>query len=156
MDDATKQTFPEFKPQSPMFEGTTETQSPPATPTIPTNGETGKPKRKYTRRAPASPSPAKTSRRGKPRGARRTMPATVLQPGPVAQVAAVVERGEQRRRGRKAKQPRPLMVPIGLLPELGGMKTEDASLLMSLIGNLQTTNKRSRTRIVAALGKLFG
>jgi hypothetical protein len=84
------------------------------------------------------------------------MPATVLQPGPVAQVAAVVERGEQRRRGRKAKQPRPLMVPIGLLPELGGMKTEDASLLMSLIGNLQTTNKRSRTRIVAALGKLFG
>jgi hypothetical protein len=48
------------------------------------------------------------------------------------------------------------MVPIDLLPELGGMKSEDASLLMSLIGNLQTTNKRSRTKIVAALGKLFG
>jgi hypothetical protein len=156
MDDATKQTFPEFKPQPPMFEGTAE---PAQMPTPPETGKaastqsdqngTGRKKRQYTRRQPAGKIPAKPEpakqRKGKPRGARRVMPATV---------SSISEQVKETGR-KRAKTARPLMVPIGLLPELGGMKTEDASLLMSIIGNLQTTNKRSRTKIVAALGKLF-
>lgn len=155
MDDKTQATFPEFRPQPSMFEDAPYTATDPATQTPP---ETGKPKRKYTRKQPtASPAKAEPARqrKGKPRGARRTMPTTTIREALTSSIAEMTP--EQKRRSpRKAKQTRPLMVPIGFLPELGGMKSEDASLLMSLIGNLQTTNKRSRAKIVAALGKLFG
>ena len=47
------------------------------------------------------------------------------------------------------------MVPLGILPALAGMSEDDASMLMSILGNLSDVPLRSRKRIIAALGKVF-
>ncbi len=56
---------------------------------------------------------------------------------------------------RKARKPRPTMIPIGILPALAGLAEAETSMLMSIIGNLQDVPKKSRLKIVAALGKVF-
>jgi hypothetical protein len=47
------------------------------------------------------------------------------------------------------------MIPIGILPALGGLQEPETTMLMSIIGNLQDVPKKSRLKIVAALGKVF-
>ena len=61
---------------------------------------------------------------------------------------------------KKARKPRtanirPVTIPIGLLPALGGLSKEETSLLMSLTGNLHNVSKKARARIVMVLGKIF-
>ena len=56
---------------------------------------------------------------------------------------------------RKARKPRPTMIPIGILPALGGLQEVETSMLMSIIGNMQDVPKKSRAKIVAALAKAF-
>lgn len=57
-------------------------------------------------------------------------------------------------RKRARKQGR-TMIPIGVLPALAGLQELETSMLMSIIGNLQEVPKKSRAKIVAALGKVF-
>ena len=59
------------------------------------------------------------------------------------------------RKKREPGQRRPVMIPISMLPELGGFSDEDASRLMSFIGNMHDLPKKSRRRIVEVLGKIF-
>jgi hypothetical protein len=56
---------------------------------------------------------------------------------------------------RRARLPRPTMIPIGVLPALGGLAEAETSILMSIIDGLQYAPKKSRAKIVAALGKVF-
>lgn len=56
---------------------------------------------------------------------------------------------------RAPRKPRRTMIPIGILPALGGLQEAETSMLMSIIGNMQEVPKKSRTKIVAALAKVF-
>jgi hypothetical protein len=58
-------------------------------------------------------------------------------------------------RKKSARKPRPVSVPIDILPALAGMSEADASVLMSILGDLQGVSKRSRVKIVAALFEVF-
>lgn len=56
---------------------------------------------------------------------------------------------------RKARKTRPVTISMSSLPSLVGLSADDAVLLMSIIGNMQEAPKKSRTKIVAALAKVF-
>ncbi len=56
---------------------------------------------------------------------------------------------------RKARKPRPTMIPIGILPALAGLAEAETSGLMTIIASLQELPKKSRHKIVAALGQVF-
>jgi hypothetical protein len=58
-------------------------------------------------------------------------------------------------RKKGARKPRPVSVPIDILPALAGMSEADASMLMSILGDLQGVSKRSRVKITAALFEVF-
>jgi hypothetical protein len=117
---------------------------------------------------PATDPPSlKRATAGKARKKRQSSKAAPAQSIPAQQVAAAEEQNSSRHRGRrpasqvstrqrKKRQPRPTVIPIGILPALAGMTADEASLLMSIIGSLQDAKKKSRTRIVAALGRVFG
>ena len=135
------------------------TPSPPPVPMF--EGEVGgkKPRNPAKRRGknPAKrrgKNPAK--RRGKPARKPRASKAPALVTG--SEITArqeAAKRGEAPTRRRAARKPRPTMIPIGILPALGGLAEAETSLLMSLIGNMQDVPKKSRLKIVAALGRVF-
>jgi hypothetical protein len=145
MDDATKQTFPEFKPQPPMFEGTTTApEHGTASPLAPSPSEL-QPKKRRGRPPNAEKivKANKTERKGKPRGKRRTMPVGAAEPVATPK--------------RRAKVPRQLKVSLGdAMSITTGLKEADIHLLSQMADTLQLVNKRSRAKIVAAIGKLFG
>jgi hypothetical protein len=58
-------------------------------------------------------------------------------------------------KAKKTRKPRPAVLPIGILPALGGMKEAETALLAGIVEHLQKVGKRSRVKIVAALGKVF-
>ena len=91
--------------------------------------------------APAKPKSEEAALRPDSRPARQLKPRT--EPAP------------PKPKPRAKHQPRPVMVPLGILPALAGMSEDDASMLMSILGNLSDVPLRSRKRIIAALGKVF-
>lgn len=106
--------------------------SPPPKPMFDPAQETGKkPRKKRTAKAVKAPKRVKAS----------------------AAPAEVVPQAVPTR--KRARKPRPTMIPIGILPALAGLQDAEASMLMSIIGNLQEAPKKSRAKIVAALGKVF-
>jgi hypothetical protein len=56
---------------------------------------------------------------------------------------------------RKARVTRPPKFELGALQAFAGLKEADAKLLANLVAGLSTVNKKSRAKIVAALGKVF-
>lgn len=115
--------------------------SPPPTPMF--EGEvTGKKPRKARAKKAAPQLPA--GRQVKPRKAKT---------GTIREEGTVVNPPVPTR--RRARKPRPTMIPIGVLPALAGLAEAETSMLMSIIGNMQELPKKSRAKIVAALGKVF-
>lgn len=148
MDDKTIATFPDFKPQPAMFEGQTSAPEP-STPTPP---ETGKKRRGRPPRTTAPDTPtanvqgrAKTSRKGRPRGQRRTMPASVTETTPTS---------TPKKRGRKPGVTRQMQVAVSALPALVGLKPDELSALLQFADAIKVFGKRGRERIATALGRL--
>lgn len=60
------------------------------------------------------------------------------------------------RKARAAKTPREAKLPLAtILLATAGLKETDAHLLSQMVAALQQVNKGGRTRIVAALGRIF-
>ncbi len=109
-----------------------------------------RPRRDRTKRAAPAARKAAAPKVARPKRKPRSAP---IQPGPVAQVAAAVARGERK---RKPRQPRAMKIDMTTaLSVAAGLKDADAQMLGHLSGVLQGANKKSRQKIVAALGKLF-
>jgi len=69
--------------------------------------------------------------------------------------AADAPKPKKERKTYAPRMRRPVMIPISVLPELGGFSDEEASRLMSFIGNLHDLPKKGRLKIVAALNRIF-
>jgi hypothetical protein len=136
VDDKTQATFPAFTPQAPMFTGETEQVEA-------TAPETTKPKRRSTRTKAPPKTPARAT--PKPRGQRRTMPAT-------GAPEAVTPK-----KARKVRQPKGLKLDLATaLSIASNLKEDDVHLLGQIADALKAQSKRSRVAIVTALVKLFG
>ncbi len=124
--------FPDFKPQTPMFD-TGDPQPKPEKPAA----------KKRTRKADA-PKPAKVR---KPRGPRRTMPVSTAAAEPAKPVAP-----------KKARKPRTAtretQVAISLLPALIGLKPEELSFVLQVGDAFKALGKKARVRVAAALQRM--
>src|SRR6266568_4730480 len=56
---------------------------------------------------------------------------------------------------KKRRKPRPVSVPVELLPHLAGMSVNDATTLAAIMGTLQGLSKGSRRKIATALAEMF-
>lgn len=101
---------------------------------------------------PPSEAPTQPKKRGPKPGAKRAIPPKKTEP---VEPPATAKKERKARKPIQLGQRRPVMIPIGLLPELGGLSDEDASRLMSFIGNMHTLPKKSRRRIAEILSKIF-
>lgn len=114
-----------------------------------------RPKRDRTRRA----APAKPKRMtGKEIVAARPKRTTVRTLSEHKQVVASLAtiQAERQKRTRRPRQPRAMKIDMATaLSVASGLKETDAQMLSHLSGVLQGANKKSRQKIVAALGKLF-
>lgn len=113
------------------------------------------PKKKRTRKGKAA---APTNGMGKRRGARRTPVAAQAQAVPAA---AANPPATGKKRGRKPRQPgSPAASGLKLdlttmMGALVGLKAQDAALVGKITQALQTVNKKSRQRVLEAVGRLF-
>jgi hypothetical protein len=112
--------------------------------------------------------PTKRTRGGAPKkGRKKREPQSV----PAQQVAAVEQQNASRPRrprkqapaaeaptGRRKKRgPQTVKLDIGsAITALAGLTPDDAAVVQIIAARLQTLAKKSRARIVGALGKLFG
>lgn len=140
MDDPTQQTFPPFAPQpAPMFDDKK---------VVDPNSPTPRKRARKPNGTKPSPASAKPAKKGKPRGARRVMPA--------ATVTATPEPAPKQKRARKPRQARAMQVAISVLPALVGLKPDELSALLQFADAIKVFGKKGRARIAAALGKLAG
>lgn len=57
---------------------------------------------------------------------------------------------------RKPRQAKEMRLPISMLLEIGSLSEEESGALLSIGAGLQKLPKKSRGKIAAALGKIFG
>jgi hypothetical protein len=86
-----------------------------------------------------------TIRRGKNK--RQPRAAVPAQPTP-----APVAGGQAK---RKARQPRAAKFDLAALSAFAGLKEADAKIALQVVQGLSSVNKKSRLKIVAAIGKVF-
>ncbi len=72
-----------------------------------------------------------------------------------AQAKAAAD-GPKPKKTRKPRQAKELKLPISTLLEIGSLSDEESGALLSIGAGLQKLPKKSRQRIAAALGKIFG
>jgi len=68
---------------------------------------------------------------------------------------APIEAAPVAKKPRKPRQVKELKLPISTLLEIGSLSEEESGALLSIGAGLQKLPKKSRGRIVAALGKIF-
>lgn len=146
MDDAnpTQQTFPDFKPAAPMFEGSVE--KPTETPTPPATGKRkpGRPRKPASQATTAPDTPTlKTERKGKPRGKRRTMPASVTETTPA-----------QKRTRKAVTAKRQAMISRDAFAIVKELKENEFHLTMQIADAINVLPKKARARVASALVKL--
>lgn len=107
--------------------------SPPPTPMFEGEVAGKKPRKKRTKKAEAKPA-------RKPRASNVTTSAPTEPKVPT------------RKRARVTRAPK---FELGAFQAFAGLKEQDAKLLANLVAGLSTVNKKSRAKIVAALGKVF-
>jgi len=89
----------------------------------------------------------------KPKNGRKKKKIPPKKTAPVA--AADAPKPKKERKTYAPRMRKPVMIPISVLPELGGFSDQEASRLMSFIGNLHDLPKKGRLKIVAALNRIF-
>lgn len=79
-----------------------------------------------------------------------------LVPKATAQMAEATPAPKKERKARKSRQAKEMRLPISMLLEIGSLSEEESGALLSIGAGLQKLPKKSRGKIVAALGKIFG
>lgn len=63
---------------------------------------------------------------------------------------------KKERKARKPRAAKEMRLPISMLLEIGSLSEEESGALLSIGSGLQKLPKKSRQKISAALGKIFG
>ena len=80
----------------------------------------------------------------------------IIPPKKVAANSKVKEASATHPKTRKPRQAKELRLPISMLLEIGSLSEEESGALLSIGAGLQKLPKKSRQKISAALGKIFG
>ncbi len=99
------------------------------------------------------PRKAKAARHDVARKSRK--PKTIVQPHTVAPGYAPGDKITAVPTRRKARVTRPIRLELATLMAFQGLGADEFKLTMQVVQALQSANKKSRLKIVAALGKVF-
>lgn len=77
-------------------------------------------------------------------------------PKVTAKMADATPTPKKERKTRKPRAVKEFRLPISTFLEIGSLSSEEGAALMTIATGLQKMPKRARSKIVAALGKIFG
>ena len=124
--------------------------SPPPTPMFEEGNATGKKPRKKPEKAVAKP------KRKWERRAVKASPVPLSSLPTHEEATAELLKIKKKRDNANARKPRPVTIGIEALSGLGGLGVDEMKSFMTMVGNMRDVPKKSRLKIVAALGKVFG
>jgi hypothetical protein len=79
-----------------------------------------------------------------------------IPPKKTAPIATEPAAPKKERKARKPRAAKEMRLPISMLLEIGSLSEEESGALLSIGAGLQKLPKKSRGKICAALGKIFG